>query len=166
MRYIFLALLVLTLAGCIGEMGDGYDVERLYTGKKHKLNEVARIFSTNQVVARQIDDRRFRYTQWTDLPRMIYEVEPGRHRILVERLTVTQLPVNNIQSWEAKGTASAEFDYVFEAGRRYSFSVSELAGANHAVMRWEVRLVDYDSGAEVARPTRPFTGAPTGAAVR
>src|SRR5688572_20833484 len=112
MKAALIGTVLLSLAGCIGEMGDGWDVERLYQGKKKTLDQVARIHTTEQVYIRQVDERRFKSTR--SLRAMAVEVEPGRHRIVVNPIIYTDTGQGQYVTADVK--SEVEFECQLEAG--------------------------------------------------
>ena len=67
----------------------------------------------------------------------VYELQPGFHRITMK-----------LRGRGPGGTA--RFQYDFEPGRRYGFTVTETRGDKGWLSQWEASLADYDTGAVVA----------------
>jgi hypothetical protein len=147
-------LLACWCGGCMRTI----ELKQQYGGARKPAAEVARIWSSDRVVIREIDGRpQHKAGRWENAPSVLYEVEPGRHHIVAARVAP---PPASGGIYNADFSVTAIFDFDFQAGKEYTFNATETFGGKGTAIGWKARLVDRQSGQTLAEPIA-ISGKPT-----
>ena len=136
-RVLAVVVLLAAVCGCSGPR-----IVRTYAGEPRDFSQIARLYETPAAVVTRIDDQPARSR---DLFGRIsaYDLLPGRHEIVVAR------PGDSAKDLQVR------FTYDFVANTFYGFRVTQLRRDDGTVVRWEPRLVNYETAQELAVPVAP-----------